>query len=124
MSDTGSRNDLANDLEAHVDDFWLEDSPEPDWQRVADRVFKAGWRPSESAARRTASVVLFKPSGIYYTTESWRVPDDALGPYDMTRSPDFRRISGIGPVLVCSDGELIGDENWGYPHLFEGIEES
>jgi hypothetical protein len=59
-----------------------------------------------------ATVTLFKMSGKYYTTESWRVPPDAIGPYDMLRSPDFRRIDS-GSVLVESD-------HWGYPHLFPG----
>ena len=68
---------------------------------------------------RRATVVLFKPSGKYYTTEDWRVPDKGfVGPYDMIDSPDFRRISG-GAVLVSSYSELDGTENWGFPHLFE-----
>ena len=46
-----------------------------------------------------ARVILFKPSGRYYTEEEWEVPGGALGPFDMRWSPDFRRISG-GPVLV------------------------
>jgi hypothetical protein len=72
-----------------------------------------------------ASVVLFKPSGKYYTTEEWRIPTEikdhspergdfvrgVIGPYDMDQSPDFRRISG-GPVLIESQ------EPWGWPHLF------
>lgn len=61
-----------------------------------------------------ALVILFKPSGKYYTEESWRVPENAIGPYDMERSPDFRRISG-GAVLIDSQ------EPWGYPHLFPGV---
>lgn len=61
-----------------------------------------------------ATVVLFKPSGKYYTEEQWRVPDGAIVPADMKRSPDFRRISG-GAVLVDSQ------EPWGYPHLFPGV---
>lgn len=59
----------------------------------------------------TANVILFKPRGKFYTEEAWRIPDDAIGPYDMDRSPDFRRISG-GAVLVESQ------EPWGFPHLF------
>lgn len=58
-------------------------------------------------------VILFKPSGKYYTEEQWRIPERAIGPYDMDKSPDFRRISG-GPVLITSD------EPFGYPHLFPG----
>lgn len=59
-----------------------------------------------------ATVVLFKPSGKYYTEERWRIPaDGAIGPVSMERSPDFRRIEG-GPVLVPEQ------EPWGYPHLF------
>lgn len=75
-----------------------------------------------------ARVVLFKPSGKYYTEEEWEVPEDcpsytedgeyrprpAIGPYDMFFSRDFRRIGG-GAVLVESQ------EPWGYPHLFPGV---
>jgi hypothetical protein len=57
-----------------------------------------------------ATVILFKPGGKYYTEEQWEVPADAIGPWDMERSPDFRQISG-GPVLVDTQ------EPWGYPHL-------
>lgn len=64
-----------------------------------------------SACGRHAEVVLFKPSGKYYTVEYWVIPADAIGPYDMKRSPDFRRIDG-GPVLVNTQ------EPWGFPHLF------
>lgn len=60
----------------------------------------------------TVDVTLFKASGKYYTTEPWRVPADAIGPYDMSRSPDFRRISDSGAVLIGSQ------EPWGFPHLF------
>lgn len=71
---------------------------------------------------RTATVVLFKDSGKYYTEESWRVPEDAIGPYDMDRSPDFRRI-GHGAILISSEGEYGKDENWGFPHLFNAEKE-
>lgn len=57
-------------------------------------------------------VILFKPSGKYYTTEQWEVPAGAIGPYDMGKSPSFHRIGG-GSVLVTSAG-------WGYPHLLVG----
>lgn len=57
-----------------------------------------------------AKVILFKPSGKYYTEEEWEVPDRAIIPYDMIRSKDFHRVSG-GPVLV------VTQEPWGYPHL-------
>ncbi len=57
-----------------------------------------------------ATVQLFKPSGKYYTTEEWEIPDRAIGPWDMERSPDFRRIDG-GPVLVPTQ------EPWGFPVL-------
>lgn len=73
----------------------------------------------------TATVLLFKPSGKYYTEEEWEIPESVphyfdgrpvsvIGPYDMCHSPDFRRIGG-GAVLVCTQ------EPWGYPHLFPGI---
>jgi hypothetical protein len=58
----------------------------------------------------TASVILFRLSGKYYTEERWRIPKNAIGPYDMKSSPDFRTIGG-GPVLVVSQ------EPWGFPHL-------
>lgn len=57
-----------------------------------------------------AQVLLFKPSGKCYTDESWAIPAGAIGPHDMLRSPDFRRING-GPVLVPEQ------EPWGYPYL-------
>ena len=76
----------------------------------------------------TVKVILFKPSGKYYTEEDWRIPEvvkdwserrgdferPAMGPYDMFQSPDFRRIDG-GPALVETQ------EPWGFPHLFPGV---
>lgn len=67
-----------------------------------------------AAAPGTALVILFKLSGKYYTEEPWRIPERAIGPYDMKRSPDFRRIDG-GAVLVDTQ------EPWGYPHLFPSL---
>lgn len=58
-----------------------------------------------------ATVILFRTSGKYYTEETWRIPEGAIGPFDMDKSPDFRRISG-GQVLIPTQ------EPWGYPHLF------
>lgn len=77
---------------------------------------------------KRAKVILFKPSGKYYTEEEWEIPAvvrdmsaargkftrEAIVPVDMLHSPDFRRIEG-GPVLVESQ------EPWGYPHLFPGV---
>jgi hypothetical protein len=60
-----------------------------------------------------AKIILFKRSGKYYTEEEWEVPEGAIGPYDMLRSSDFRRID-CGAVLVETQ------EPWGYPHLFPG----
>ena len=57
----------------------------------------------------TVLVILFKPSGKYYSEEYWEIPDGAIGPYNMRDSKDFRTISG-GPVL-------IPDDRWGFPHL-------
>jgi hypothetical protein len=71
-----------------------------------------------------AKVILFKPTGKYYTGEEWRIPTvvpgwspqrgsytrGAIIPADMLYSPDFRRIDG-GAVLVPEQ------EPWGYPHL-------
>lgn len=60
-----------------------------------------------------AKVILFKRSGKYYTEEEWEIPEKCITPYDMLRSPDFRRIDN-GPVLIPSQ------EPWGYPQLFPG----
>jgi len=57
-----------------------------------------------------AIVILFRKSGKYYTEEEWTIPPNAIGPYDMKYSQDFRRIDG-GPVLV------VTQEPWGYPHV-------
>lgn len=57
-----------------------------------------------------ATVILFKPSGKYYTQEQWAVPDGAVGPWDMHQSKDFHRIAG-GSVLVETQ------DPWGFPHL-------
>ena len=64
--------------------------------------------------RPTAEVTLFKASGKYYTQEHWVIPKGAIGPYDMDRSPSWRRIDG-GAVLVT------GGEPFGYPHLFPSV---
>lgn len=66
---------------------------------------------------KKAIVILFKPSGKYYTEEEWRIPTGAIGPYSMKHSPDFRRIDG-GAVLVETQ------EPWGFPHLFPGEQSS
>lgn len=71
-------------------------------------------RECDMADTPRATVILFKPSGKYYTEEDWIIPEGATGPYDMKRSPDFRRI-GDGAVLVDTQ------EPWGYPHLFPGV---
>lgn len=72
----------------------------------------------DSEEVRRASVTLFKPSGKYYTGESWRVPENAEGPEDMISSPDFKRIAG-GQVLVESEAHSHSpeDKNWGVPHI-------
>ena len=62
-------------------------------------------------------VTLFKPSGKFYTSEDWRIPEEAIGPFDMDRSPDFRRIDG-GAVLIH------GYSPWGFPHLFPSTAEA
>lgn len=73
------------------------------------------WGSDLIDATLKARVTLFKPSGKYYTSEEWRIPKGAIGPYDMLNSPDFRRIGG-GTVLVEAQ------EPWGYPHLFPGVD--
>lgn len=75
-----------------------------------------------------ATVILFKPSGKYYTEQTWRIPTleeaqkcegflpgDMVLPYVMRHSPDFRRVSGKGAVLIPTQ------EPWGYPHLIPAI---
>lgn len=71
---------------------------------------------------RRVSIILFKPSGKYYTEEQWAIPTleqvlagggnrgDSVGPYCMQYSPDAHTIGG-GAVLVPTQ------EPWGYPHL-------
>lgn len=87
-----------------------------------DAEFREG-NPDWIPASKKASVILFKPSGKYYTTEEWEVPTkeevisrggmpgDSVGPFCMKYSKDFRRIGG-GAVLIETQ------EPWGYPHLF------
>lgn len=73
------------------------------------------WHEGGSVQRgRVIMVTLFKDTGKYYTSEGWRIPDDAIGPWDMERSVDFRRI-GRGSVLVEAQ------EPWGYPHLIPNL---
>lgn len=60
-----------------------------------------------------ATVVTFKPSGKYYTEHEWRVPVDAIGPFDLSRSPDYDLAPGWSALVVTQ-------EPWGYPHLFHG----
>jgi hypothetical protein len=61
-----------------------------------------------------AKVILFRRSGKYYTEEEWEIPEGTIGPYDMDKSPDFRRIDN-GPVLV------VTQEPWGYPHIIQPL---
>lgn len=65
------------------------------------------------AGRHQARVLLFNANGKYKYEEHWQTPSDAIGPYDLLRSPDFRRTQG-GAVLVETQ------EPWGFPHLFPG----
>lgn len=57
-----------------------------------------------------ARVILFKDSGQYYSADYWEIPEGAIGPWDMERSEDFRRI-GNGAVLIETQ------EPWGFPWL-------
>lgn len=70
------------------------------------------------------TVQLFKPNGKWYCEDDWRIPTEvkdhsehrgdfvreAIGPFDMRQSPDFRQISG-GPALIEAQ------EPWGYACL-------
>lgn len=64
-----------------------------------------------------ATVTLFKSSGKYYTEAEWLVPADAIGPYDMRRSPDCKLAPGWSALI-----ESI--EPWGYPHLIHSEDKS
>lgn len=74
--------------------------------------------PEAPTAQRTATVTTFKESGKYNTTHAWRVPEDAIGPWDMRRSPDFNLPAGW-TALVDADAspQFPGAVNWGFPHL-------
>jgi len=78
---------------------------------------RAGARMPEFFRTGYVRVTLFKPSGKFYTSEDWRIPEEAIGPFDMGKSPDFRRIDG-GAVLVPSHSP------WGFPHLFPSTTEA
>jgi hypothetical protein len=64
----------------------------------------------DGSAPKKVQVVLFKDNGKYYTAEDWEVPPGAIGPQDMVKSRQFRRIRN-GPVLVTDVSP------WGYPCL-------
>lgn len=58
-----------------------------------------------------AVVILFKPSGKYYSEEMWEIPYSKISlPSIMRKSRDFRRIDN-GPVLIPTQ------EPWGFPAL-------
>ncbi len=96
--------ELAEKAEANA---WDEHEHET-LERVIDELRRlAGSAPTH------ATVILFKPSGKYYTEERWIIPERAITPHEMDRSPDFRRIGG-GVVLVPAQ------EPWGYPALLVG----
>ena len=75
-------------------------------------------KAQQEAGQRTATVTTFKESGKYSTIHAWRVPVDAIGPYDMKRSPDFSLPAGW-TALVDTDAapEFPGAVNWGFPCL-------
>lgn len=90
--------DLLVRVVRQVDDKVIA-GPAP-WSEVRDYMDHVG----------KVEVHLFKDSGKWYTEEFWRIPDGAIGPHDMERSPDFHRIGG-GKVLIPSQ------EPWGFPCL-------
>lgn len=93
-----------------------------------DAEFSDHGRTPLKTVRTKAKVILFKPSGKYYTEEEWEIPTreeviqrggspgDSVVPYCMRYSKDFRRISS-GAVLIETQ------EPWGYPHLLPGESE-
>lgn len=126
-----------------LDTYWravLQDTNAPDivvslnaqLQRTLEAVKRIegelrDWARMEmTKSRRTATVILFKDTGKYYTQEEWEIPTknevlarggnpgDAAGPYCMQYSKDFRRIGNTGAVLIDAQ------EPWGFPHLFPG----
>jgi hypothetical protein len=78
-------------------------------------------KAQQEAGDRTATVTTFKESGKYNTIHAWRVPADAIGPWDMKHSPDFSLPAGW-TVLVDADAapEFPGAVNWGFPCLLHG----
>lgn len=72
----------------------------------------------QAAGKRTATVTTFKESGKYNTIHAWRVPVDAIGPWDMKHSPDFNLPAGW-TALVDTDAALEFPDavNWGFPCL-------
>jgi hypothetical protein len=69
-------------------------------------------------AQRTATVTLFKESGKYSDIHAWRVPADAIGPWDMKRSPDFNLPPGWTALVDTDASEYFpGAVNWGFPCL-------
>ncbi len=89
-----------------------EEHPEHTWGHDTSEINTQKFRCD---GIKTAPVTLFKQGGKFYTSEKWRIPEGAIGPWDMEKSPDFRRIDN-GPVLI--DGEP-----WGYyPHLLPSVE--
>lgn len=106
----------------------VHDDSEPQEHVVVGGEVVIAQRPTK------AKVILFKPSGKYYTEEEWEIPTAEeleekqrdvpremrhweFLPTCMLLSKDFRRISGTGPVLV------VAQEPWGFPHLFPGVSE-
>lgn len=119
--------DLAKggEILALVDAAETKLNDDGDRQLILEALIDNIRRALKPSREQRVTVHLFKPSGKWYAEEEWRVPTtirdhspqrgyfvrEAIGPWDMRHSPDFRRISG-GPVLVPSQ------EPWGYPHLF------
>lgn len=88
--------------------FYAEENPaEPLMEKIESR------HPG-CPVHQKATVVIFKPSGKYYTTERWTIPENAIGPYDMDRAPEARRWldKGAGWMALVET-----QEPWGFPHL-------
>ena len=61
-----------------------------------------------------ATVTLLDEDGSYHTEEQWRIPEKAITPFDMLRSPDFDE-NRLKNRLVLVESQYP----WGFPGLIK-----
>ncbi|BAU96043.1 hypothetical protein N24_1781 [Corynebacterium suranareeae] len=76
------------------------------------RINKAQSNPNGVPAH--ATVILLKEDGGYDTEEQWRIPEKAITPFDMLRSPDFDE-NRLKNRLVLVESQYP----WGFPGLIK-----